>query len=291
MMLTAEQQELLPTDDDVEFYRQNGYYISKKLFSEQEIEDAVYGSERYYAGERDFGVPAAVKPFEGWKPGDGDGLRINDYVSMQNRELWPLVLNPLLGAIAARLSGSSSIRLWHDQMIFKPMDETGDKTCIGWHTDRAYWSTCTSDDMLTAWVPFLDCNEAMGPLMVIPGSHLWNGNENLRAFHTNDESGLREMFETAGREVNIVRFTLEAGQVSFHHCRTIHGSGPNRSPTPRHSLSIHLQDGPNRYREYRRNDGKLAWHRNDVLCRALSGQPDYTDPDFCPVLWEEVRSN
>ena len=289
MQLTSKQLELLPGDADVDFYRQNGYYITKKLFSEQEIEDAVYGAERYYAGERDFAVPSTVKPFEGWKPGDGDGLRINDYVSMQNRDLWSLVFNPLLGAIAARLSGSRAVRLWHDQMIFKPLDQSGTKTCIGWHTDRAYWRTCTSDNMLTAWMPFQNCDEAMGPLMVVAGSHLWGGNENLRSFHTNDESGLREIFETQGRAVDIVRFTLEVGQVSFHHCLTIHGSGPNRSETPRHSISIHLQDAPNRYCEYRQSDGKLAWHRNDVLCRALSGQPDYADPDFCPVLWEEPQ--
>jgi ectoine hydroxylase-related dioxygenase (phytanoyl-CoA dioxygenase family) len=127
----------------------------------------------------------------------------------------------------------------------------------------------------------------MGPLMVVAGSHLWSGNENLREFHTNEESGLRESFETEGREFNIVPFTLEVGQVSFHHCLTIHGSGPNRSSTSRHSLSIHLQDAFNSYRSYQQHDGKLAWHRNDVLCRPRSGQPDYTDPDFCPVLWKE----
>ncbi len=287
MELTPEQRELLPTDEDVESYRQQGYYISKKLFSEQEIEDAVYGSERFYAGERDFAVPAAVRPFEGWKLGDGDGLRINDYVSIQNRELLPLGLNPLIGAIAARLSGSQSVRLWHDQMIYKPADKTASKTCIGWHTDRAYWRTCTSDNMLTAWIPFQDCNEAMGPLMVVAGSNQWGGNENLREFHTNNPSGLGQMFETGSAEVTIVPFTLELGQVSFHHCLTIHGSGPNRSSVPRHSISVHLQDKSNRYQPYQQQDGKLAWHRNDVLCRIAYGQPDYTDPDFCPVLWEE----
>jgi ectoine hydroxylase-related dioxygenase (phytanoyl-CoA dioxygenase family) len=284
MDMTFQQRELLPSDEDVEFYSQHGYYVSKKIFTEDEIDEAVYGSERFYAGERDFSLPATVKAFEGWKPGDDDVIRINDYVSLQNAEILSLVMNPLIGAIAARLSGSRKIRLWHDQMIFKPVDMSGAKTGIGWHTDRAYWKTCSSASMLTAWIPFQTCDESMGPLMVIDQSNNWKGNGELRYFHTKDQAGLRDQLATGGREVSKVPLTLEKGQVSFHHCLTIHGSGPNRNAIPRHSLSIHMQDDSNRYRVYRHANGELATHRNDILCRVSEGQPDYTDPDFCPVL-------
>jgi hypothetical protein len=283
MELTAEQQSLLPSDQDVEFYHQHGYYISGKIFSDDEIDEAVYGSERFYAGERDFSLPQQVKPFEGWKPEHGDGIRINDYVSLQNAEIFSIVTNPLLGAIAARLAGGR-VRLWHDQMIFKPMDRTGNKTGIGWHTDRAYWKTCTSSSMLTAWIPFQSCDQSMGPLTVVDESHRWPGNSELRQFHMTDGAGLRERFGNESRRVVKIPITLEKGQVSFHHCLTIHGSGPNLAPTPRHSISIHLQDDANRYRAHRQANGELAWHRNDVLCRNIGGQPDYTDPDFCPVI-------
>lgn len=284
MNLTPEQTELLPSDEDVEFYRQHGYYVSKKIFTDDQIDEAVYGSERFYAGERDFSLPVSVKPFEGWKPGDGDVIRINDYVSLQNAEILSLVTNPLLGAIAARLSGSSKIRLWHDQMIFKPTDVIGSKTGIGWHTDRAYWKTCSSSNMLTAWIPFLTCDESMGPLMVVDQSHTWKCNGELRYFHTKDQAGLQHDLVAGSREVVKIPLTLEKGRVSFHHCLTIHGSGPNRNPIPRHSISIHLQDDSNRYRAHKQANGELAWHRNDALCRMSNGQPDYTDPDFCPVL-------
>jgi ectoine hydroxylase-related dioxygenase (phytanoyl-CoA dioxygenase family) len=285
MKLTPEQYELLPTDEDVEFYRQHGYYVSKRIFSDDEIDEAIYGSERFYSGERDFSLPHSVRPFEGWKPESGDGIRINDYVSLQNAEILSLMLNPLLGAIAARLSGSSTIRLWHDQMIFKPTDAAGNKTSIGWHTDRAYWKTCSSANMLTAWIPFQTCDESMGPLMVVDESHRLRGNSDLRYFHTNDQTGLQDRFTAGDRRVVKIPLKLEKGQVSFHHCLTIHGSGPNMNSTPRHSISVHLQDDSNRYQAYTHPNGERAWHRNDVLCRTINGLPDYTDPDFCPVLW------
>ena len=80
---------------------------------------------------------------------------------------------------------------------------------------------------------------------------------------------------------------LQKGQVSFHHCLTIHGSFPNRGTLPRRSIAVHLQDEANRYRDYRRADGTLTQHGNDVLCRKVDGKPDYTDPIICPVLFRQ----
>ena len=287
MKLSPEQQRLLPTDDEVRFYQEHGYYISRQIFSDEVIDDAIYGSECFYAGERDFSLHSSIKPFEGWTTEDGDVMRINDYVSLQNREISALVCNPLLGAIAARLCGSAVIRLWHDQMINKPVDKDGAKTGIGWHTDRAYWKTCESDSMLTAWIPFSDCDEPMGTLTFVDGSHTWSGNGELKGFHSNDLESLEKKMTTGGRQVVKVPMNLKKGQVSFHHCLTLHGSDANRSDVPRRSLSVHLQDGANRYREFRDARGEVVWHRNDMLCRIVNGQPDYADPDICPVLWAD----
>lgn len=290
MKLTPEQSALLPTESDVAFYREHGYYVSQKIFSDEEIDDAIYGTERYYGDERDFRLPSIVKSFEGWNPTKGDVLRQNDYVSLQNQEISVLVRHPLIGAIAARLCGDKTIRLWHDQLIYKPLDRTGERTVVGWHTDRAYWKTCTSHNMLTAWIPFQDCDDEIGPLVFIDGSHEWRGNSERKSFHENDLDMLEKDIKSGGRPLNKVPMNLQKGQVSFHHCKLIHGSMPNRSTTPRLSLSVHLQDGANTYREYRRSNGELVWHYNDVLCRKVNGQPDYRDPDFCPVLWQEEEA-
>lgn len=287
MRLTPEQQALLPSDDDVAFYREHGYYVSPKIFSDDEIDEAVYGSERFYAGERDFLLAESVKPFEGWRPEHGDVLRVNDYVSLVNRELAALAWHPLLGAIAARLAGTPSARLWHDQMIYKPVGKDEGETGIGWHTDRAYWKTCSSEHMLTAWIPFQDSDESLGTLTYLDGSHRWAGNSSLRGFHTKDLRSVEADVATEGGRVVRVPMNLKKGQVSFHHCMTVHGSGANRGHAPRHSISVHLQDEANRYREHRRGNGELVWHRNDMLCRSVGGRPDYADPDICPVLWSE----
>jgi ectoine hydroxylase-related dioxygenase (phytanoyl-CoA dioxygenase family) len=285
--LTPEEQALLPTQEDVAFYREHGWYISKRIFTDEEIDAAVAGSERFYAGEReDFPLPEATRDAipRGWVPEDGDVLRKNDYTSLQNRELRRLVHKPLLGAVASRLTGAP-IRLWHDQLLYKPPLRGQSAANVGWHTDRQYWRVCSSESMLTAWVPFHDSFEEQGTITMIDGSHRWPDNTFDLDFWNVDLDALQERFQTGGEEVRRVPMNLPRGHVSFHSCKTIHGSGPNLSDRPRRSIAIHLQDGPNRYQPFTFRSGNRAEHNNDHLCRQVGGVPDYADPLICPQLW------
>lgn len=292
--LTLEQQALLPSDDDVEFYREHGWYISKKIFSDEEIDEAIRGSERHYLGERDAELPVPLKPFIDWTPEQGDGLRINDYVVQLNTQIRKVTMSPLLGAIASRLNGSDQIRIFNSSLLYKPPHGQPDKTVVGWHCDRAYWMTCTSDEMLTAWIPLHDCDESMGTITMIDGSHLWSKNESPNRLHlhfVNSDLGeldRRLEQEASGRPVHKVPMNMKKGQISFHHCLTFHGSGVNRSDMPRLAVSLHLQDRDNRYRLHQLENGKAHVYNNDLMCRKLDdGSPDYADPVFCPTLWEE----
>ena len=84
------------------------------------------------------------------------------------------------------------------------------------------------------------------------------------------------------------RLTMQKGQVSFHHCRTIHGSDINRARTPRLSLAVHLQDGANRWRKFLNPHG-VAWEivSDRMAARLPDDTPDYTDPAVFPVLWSQ----
>jgi hypothetical protein len=82
--------------------------------------------------------------------------------------------------------------------------------------------------------------------------------------------------------------TLKKGQISFHHCWTIHGSQPNHSKSTRLSMAVHLQDEANHYRPYRNAKGEQIHLTQDSWCRKLpNGDPDYSDPEVFPALWEE----
>lgn len=121
--------------------------------------------------------------------------------------------------------------------------------------------------------------------MMIEQSHQWPDNTEVLDFFNSDLAALEKKFRTNGHPVHKVPLNLLKGEVSFHHCLTIHGSGPNLTNQARRSIAVHLQDKSNAYQTGFWGDGTPATHPNDRLVRQLHGHPDYTDPDFCPQLW------
>ena len=275
---------LLPTDEEVVFYQEHGWYKSRAIFTPEQIASARQAQDEFYAGQFEFDSLQG-KTHHGWQASDGDSMRKNDHASFRKQGLIDIVQNPILGAIAARLAGTPSIRLWHDQLLYKPVEKGDVVARVGWHTDYGYWKTCSSPNMITAWVPFHDCDEHMGTISMIDGSHRWPDNTAHLDFFSNDLEGLEKRFVTGGQPVVKIPINLKAGDVSFHHCLTIHGSGPNRSENPRRSIAVHMQDDANRWKWHAYEDRRIAAHDNDWLVRKVNGVPDYTDPSVCPVLW------
>jgi ectoine hydroxylase-related dioxygenase (phytanoyl-CoA dioxygenase family) len=275
----------MPSGADRYFYRRHGWYISGIILPTELLDGAAAGVARYLNGERDYYLPAVAKTLDRESAGAGQ-LSLNAYTSLQMRELRALVSHPNIGRIASVLAGGVRIRLFRDQLIIKPPTRRGAATTIGWHVDRAYWPTCSSNQMLTAWIPLHDCDEQMGTLTVLDGSHLWPENLHLRTFDMTDLNALVRCINTGGRPVVEVPLKLLRGQVSFHHCCLVHGSRPNRSKSPRISLAVHLQDEGNHYLPATGPAGQRIVHLNDLLCRrGPDGLPDYSDAQLFPALW------
>jgi ectoine hydroxylase-related dioxygenase (phytanoyl-CoA dioxygenase family) len=286
-------QDLLPLPADVEFYNDHGWWITSKIFSDEQIDEALESARRYYAGQRDSELPAPIKRYLNWTPDQAERrLAKDDYVVLQSTVLRGIGLAPAVGAIAACLARTDEVRLFSSSLIHKPPTVGGDAARVGWHVDRAYWQTCTSEDMLTAWIPLHDCDAEMGTITMIDRSHRWPSSpavEALRAgteFISDDVSAVERRMGELGLAIEKVPMSLAKGQMSFHNCRTFHGSDVNRSRSPRISLTVHLQDERNDYRLAQKPSGEPIVHNTDLLVRRLpAGQPDYRDPRVCPVVW------
>ncbi|MCH0559339.1 phytanoyl-CoA dioxygenase family protein [Streptomyces sp. MUM 16J] len=295
--LTARESVRLPSEPDVLRYADQGWFLSQRIFTDSELDALQEASERHYAGHRDRELPTHPPRLAAWQPSDGPVQRHNDYIHYESNAIGALLRKPLLGAVAARLARVREIRVFQATLIYKPPVADEPSNVVPWHFDKHYWQTCTSDRMLTAFVPFHDCTVQMGTITMVDGSHRWQeapgGDDSTRHFAARDPGELERLLE-ANAEFNgarVHRTTVEIprGHVSFHHCRTYHGSGPNRSDRPRRAVSLHLQDGDNRYRRFTRPDGEPVVYNHDaVVRRTPEGQPDYADPDFCPVLWRDA---
>jgi ectoine hydroxylase-related dioxygenase (phytanoyl-CoA dioxygenase family) len=291
--LTDAEQDLLPSDADVSHFAAHGWYLSKKLLDDDEVDALLAASEEFYAGRRDRTLPVRPPNLAYWEPSHGPVQRHNDYVHYECDQIAKILRKPLIGAVAARLARVDEIRVFQATMIYKPPVSDETTNLVPWHADRHYWQTCTSERMLTAFIPFHDCGVEMGTITMVDGSNQWQdiaGDDSTRHFAQRDRAELDALLhETArqsGAEVTVVPMVIPRGHMSFHHCRTYHGSGHNVSGRPRRAISLHMQDGDNRYRPYRRPDGSVVIYNHDVVVRKTAeGTPDYSDPEYCPVLW------
>src|SRR5512139_4172071 len=107
--LTDAERELLPSDEDVEFYAEHGWYLTKKLFTDDEVDALVEASDRFYAGERDRTLPVRPARLAYWEPSHGQVQRHNDYVHYESDAIARILRKPLLGAVAARLAQTYEI--------------------------------------------------------------------------------------------------------------------------------------------------------------------------------------
>lgn len=292
--LTDEERELLPTDAEVEHYAEHGWYLTRKLLTDAEVDTLVEASERFYAGKRDRLLPTLPPRLAYWKPADGPVQRHNDYIHYESGAIAAVLRKPIIGAVAARLAQADEIRIFQSTLILKPPKADEPTNVVPWHFDKHYWQSCTSDRMLTAFIPFHDCDEGMGTITMVDGSHTWKeigaDDTTTRHFADRDHSDLerllRDNADYNNAEIHKIPINIPKGHMSFHHCRTYHGSGANRSNRPRRAISLHLQDGDNAHREFRLAGGDVVRYNHDVLVRRTpDGHPDYADPEFCPVLW------
>lgn len=275
------------TGSDVESYRRNGWWVCDDLFSDDEMDELLEAAERYWGGERDRPLDLShLGDHLDWRPGQKDEMRLNDYAAQQSTAIGRVVLAPKVGRVASSLAGSTEIRLFNSELIYKPPGPT-----VGWHVDKAYWPTCTSTNMLTAWIPLHDCPVEMGPLSVIGGSHLWPETERVRrlrqgkTFFGSDSEQMMAELCRCDPDCEERQLALRRGQVSFHHCLTFHGSAPNLTDWPRLVIVLHLQDGPNRYRPAADAGDPREYKHDRIARRDERGLPDYADPLLCPRLW------
>ncbi|WP_135555299.1 phytanoyl-CoA dioxygenase family protein [Paenibacillus cymbidii] len=266
----------LPSDHDMAFFNENGYWISPKIIDDERLTLLNRHMDNVYNGEFETGRA----PWKAWK--DTPGLRQTDNCHWADYTLRELAVDPLIGRLAAKLLNTKSTRLWHDQLLYKPgTGTTRVKANVGWHQDYSYWQCVAEPALVTAWVAFDDVSAANGCMQVVPGSHKQGLMKVNDFYEQNIEQQERGLKESLGGLFKPVPIEMKAGQVSFHHALTIHGSGANTTDRPRRSMAIHLMSGEARYKAGTINDH----HMNVRLFQPKDGERFVGDG--LPLLYEE----
>jgi phytanoyl-CoA hydroxylase len=153
-----------------------------------------------------------------------------------------LISNPKIVAMALELSGANELRIWHDQIQYKPKEKGGR---LHWHQDSPLWPTLQPKDaQISAWVALDDADAENGCMFMVPGSHRW-GNRQQMLDQIPQGSPLPN--EVDGQPLHIIMCPVKKGSVHFHHGLTWHGSGPNHSSRPRRAIAIHFMTERTRF--------------------------------------------
>jgi len=139
--------------------------------------------------------------------------------------------------IAAQLLGVESLRVYHDQALYK--EAGGGLT--PWHQDQYYWPLST-DKTITMWMPLVDITEDMGMLTFASGSHREGRVGNI-AISDESEHLLEEHIARQGYPIHREN-SMQSGDATFHYGWTLHSAPGNQSSLTREVMTIiYFADG------------------------------------------------
>lgn len=233
-----ESQSYRLTEDQVSFYRENGYLAGIKLLSDDQLEvlrgelaelvdPAHPGHELFY----EFHANESADPRQILFHALG-AWRIKP-------ALHDLLWHRAFAVPAAQLLGGA-VRFWHDQIFYKPARHGG---VVIWHQDYSYWTRTTPVAHISCWIGLDDSTRANGCLHYVPGSHRWPLLP--RASFANEMDAILDSLAPEQRaDFKPVPIELKAGECSFHHPMMVHGSYANETAVPRRALVINaFRDG------------------------------------------------
>jgi ectoine hydroxylase-related dioxygenase (phytanoyl-CoA dioxygenase family) len=230
------------TEEQIQQYRSNGFVVIEDFLSGGEL-DHWRKSVTTAIEER-----AGIKiPGKNIKTGEADGINEDsDYYAKvfdQLLNLWQtsdavreLMIDERIGKMAAQLSGSDGIRIWHDQALIKrPWANP-----TAWHLDTPFWSF-SDQRAISIWIALDDATLENGCLYFIPGSHKLTTFSKINIGRNMD--GIFEVYPQL-RNYRSAAAPMKAGSCSFHCGLTVHGANANMTNGFRRAMTCaYMPDG------------------------------------------------
>jgi hypothetical protein len=226
------------SDQQLEFYRKNGYIAGIRMLSDEQVEilreelnemaDPSHPKHHlfyeYHSNESKDPAKALFHALGAWRI---------------TRGFHDLLWNPAFTVPASQLL-EGAVRFWHDQLFSKPARHGG---VVAWHQDYSYWTRTEPLAHLTCWIGLDDSTRDNGCVHYVPGSHHWPDLP-ITGLAGDMDSIQSVLTEEQKKEFKPVAIEMRKGEASFHHPRMIHGSYENVTDGPRRATVINVfRDG------------------------------------------------
>ena len=223
------------TDDQLASFRQEGFVSGVPLLNGQQVEQL----REEVASLADPSHPGHSLFYE-FHSNESDDPNAVLFHALGAWRIMPglhdILWHAPVATAASQLLGGA-VRMWHDQLFCKPPKHGG---VVAWHQDYSYWTRTRPMNHLTCWIALDDTTVESGCLRYIPGSHRWDllpitglagDMDAIRAVLTEEQIAAFE---------NPALVEVKAGEASFHHPLTVHGSEANRSDRPRRAVVLNF---------------------------------------------------
>jgi ectoine hydroxylase-related dioxygenase (phytanoyl-CoA dioxygenase family) len=235
---TDDAQRYRLTEEQVRFYRENGYLAGLKVLNEEQLE-ALRGELGQLVDPSHPGHELFYE-FNANESADPSKILFHALGAWRIKAaLHDLLWHPAFVVPASQLLGGA-VRFWHDQIFYKPAHHGG---VVIWHQDYSYWTRTTPVAHVSCWIGLDDSTRANGCVHYVPGSHRWPLLP--RASFANHMDAILDALAPEQRaNFKPVPIELKAGECSFHHSFMVHGSYANETAVPRRALVINaFRDG------------------------------------------------
>lgn len=207
------------TSDQLHSYREDGFVKPIRAFSPErtvELREDIERIERECA----------------------DSVDINQYFRVNGQIVIPLLYEmtrteAVLDAVESVLG--PNLLVWSCELFIK---EAGSEKIVSWHQDMTYWGMGGSDKQATAWIAITNVSEEAGCMRFVPGSHKQQLVPHIDKFSEDNLLSRGQEVAVDVDEDDAVLDDLAPGEMSIHHGRIFHASGPNLSSDRRIGVAI-----------------------------------------------------
>lgn len=242
------------TPEAVRAFRERGFLAVADLLAPEDVEDAASLVRPLLVDP----VPRAEGMLFDYAGPDGDPTRATVLQLLLPFDYAPALFDTRFFARAAGLARAllpEPIRYRGSHFVAKP---PGLDNPTPLHQDEAYWDPSCVHEAIGVWMPLTAVGPEHGCMRFLPRPIADETIFEHRHIGGDPRVHGLELADERFSESDAVEEPLPLGGVTVHHCRSIHGTGPNRTRATREALVINFA-GPARALDEPRD---FRWQRS-----------------------------
>ncbi len=248
--------DVRPTQDDIDFFEENGFLVVPQITTQEELE---WLTEVFLAVLDDNAGTGVFEP--GREVGQVAPPQIQQSIAPELRipELLETTFRRNARHFAAALLKvpEDDLTSW-GHMLRKPARSNRPAP---WHQDQAYWRPELDYHAIGSWLPLHEVTVERGCMQFIPGSH--KGPLHQHGFSGDPAGNL--LIVDGVDDSPAVACPLPAGGATFHHHLTLHYTAPNTTDLDRLAAPMEFQVMP------WRRESPVDWPWIETYRHAIGG--------------------